>query len=495
MFGRAYPHARARKVGYYLYTMDDQLIRDGSTFISTSLAAELTGYTRDYVGQLAREGYFHSIKVGRNRFVDRVEFFTYANEHRDSFDIDDLPENHVTTELKKVVMPDSDDQEYSQAQEEGDQGEGDTEEVEGREVPISTSRGGVEESEGSEQKTETGESHEAGEKKVVWNLPIAPSAKENNFGFSHENTSSAFRESSRQQPSSSEVDPERMSSRWRLTRDGWRRAGSSVPPQEDHKRRRLTTAALSLLLAAAIGLAGFGTSTLETPVERMAEVTERTYHDIGVGLNEKLKHQSPVEVVVASVSETSGMIAQEADRTADRFSEHMQSSGQSGGQVAAVGAVGSDGFFSWLGGRITQAFGFLGDEISRRLAWLADTQESSTSVYEDVPSVRFADNQASDGSTVESVRSAEESQVQKESPDDAVVVPAPTSTQAQGEMEQRVRDQFSDPVEVKSTSSRSGVIQPEFREADGDEYLYIMVPEVQESTGSNNDESSAVHRE
>lgn len=50
---------------------DDTFKYDGIEYVSTSRAAEITGYAQDYVGQLARNGEIEARKVGRCWFVGR----------------------------------------------------------------------------------------------------------------------------------------------------------------------------------------------------------------------------------------------------------------------------------------------------------------------------------------------------------------------------------------------------------------------------------------
>jgi hypothetical protein len=47
----------------------NELTIDGKTYISSKRAAEITGYARDYVGQLAREGHVVARLVGRSWYV------------------------------------------------------------------------------------------------------------------------------------------------------------------------------------------------------------------------------------------------------------------------------------------------------------------------------------------------------------------------------------------------------------------------------------------
>lgn len=49
-------------------------------YISTKQAALLSGYTKDYVGQLARDGHIDSIKEGRARLVKVTDLFEYISQ-------------------------------------------------------------------------------------------------------------------------------------------------------------------------------------------------------------------------------------------------------------------------------------------------------------------------------------------------------------------------------------------------------------------------------
>ena len=47
----------------------DELVIEDKKYISSKRAADITGYAKDYVGQLAREGYVDARRVGRNWYV------------------------------------------------------------------------------------------------------------------------------------------------------------------------------------------------------------------------------------------------------------------------------------------------------------------------------------------------------------------------------------------------------------------------------------------
>ena len=50
------------------------------------------------------------------------------------------------------------------------------------------------------------------------------------------------------------------------------------------------------------------------------------------------------------------------------------------------------------------------------------------------------------------------------------------STDNDEEVKRRIQESFSDEVKVTPRDDGSGIIVPVFREREGDEYLYIMVP-------------------
>lgn len=62
----------------------ESLSIDGDRYISTKEAAALTGYTSDYVGQLARKDKFGSVLVGKARLVDKEELLAYVCKNGNS---------------------------------------------------------------------------------------------------------------------------------------------------------------------------------------------------------------------------------------------------------------------------------------------------------------------------------------------------------------------------------------------------------------------------
>lgn len=70
----------------------DELTIDGKTYVSSKRAAKLTGYAKDYVGQLCREGRLESRLVGRSWYV----LLDALNSHR--FKAGEMPKVEVPVE-------------------------------------------------------------------------------------------------------------------------------------------------------------------------------------------------------------------------------------------------------------------------------------------------------------------------------------------------------------------------------------------------------------
>src|SRR4051812_19118969 len=47
----------------------EELTFDGEAYVSSKRAAELTGYAKDYIGQMSREGRIKARLVGRNWYI------------------------------------------------------------------------------------------------------------------------------------------------------------------------------------------------------------------------------------------------------------------------------------------------------------------------------------------------------------------------------------------------------------------------------------------
>ncbi|MEX2514736.1 MAG: immunoglobulin-like domain-containing protein [Candidatus Paceibacterota bacterium] len=187
--------------------MDDQLNFENQTLITTNLAAELTGYSSDYIGQLARDGGVASKKIAGRRFVDRDELIAYADENKKSFSIAQLPAEH---------RPISDEPE-----------------------PVESS---AESSSAPEETIATDEQAD----NVDQSVPETP-APDSLKTLDDENSGLTV--------STDEISQNRASSRWRLTRDKHRSGGGEVAKTSVS---RLPAIAMSLMLVASIGIMSFG---------------------------------------------------------------------------------------------------------------------------------------------------------------------------------------------------------------------------------------------
>tara|TARA_B100000745_G_scaffold155423_1_gene101797 strand:- start:1997 stop:2980 length:984 start_codon:yes stop_codon:yes gene_type:complete len=78
---------------------DSGMLLDGVEYIATAKAAELTGYTQDYIGQLSRSGEIQAQKVGRRWFVGREDIL----QHKESHEVTDVKEDETTDEDTTVV--------------------------------------------------------------------------------------------------------------------------------------------------------------------------------------------------------------------------------------------------------------------------------------------------------------------------------------------------------------------------------------------------------
>jgi len=427
--------------------MDGEVIRNDSSYISTNVAAELTGYSRDYVGQLARDGHFDSTKAGRKRFVDRSEFIAYALENKTGLSIDDLPENHVPNTLL--------------AEKESDQSQ--TQEPEPR-------PDGKEVNDG-DQRNSSPEDTSDDPSIVLTPTEIEP----NSF---------------QTQPKTKE---NRLGSRWRNERDQDRQRPKLASGKTGvGGRLQAAIITLALMAVASLGIVFGASEALQKSANQkaanIAVVAERAYEGIGYGLQENLSKQSAPGVVADSVRETAGLIAESGREfrygLQDRLAEAMNSDQTNQTAAAATAGV------------VSETIGYLGESITTQFSWL--TSAGSTQALARSDGNHFVNQQVQLAKTTtdsnEQITAPETEQIsQSTSTSDqsttnsrgsrkAVVVPAPTSSQAREQTKQQIREQFSDPVKISTSSTNSGVIQPQFEDRAGDKYLYIMVPAESSTT-------------
>jgi hypothetical protein len=427
--------------------MDEEVIRNDRTYVSTSLAAELSGYSRDYIGQLARDGYVDSTKVGRKRFVDRGEFIAYALENKSGLTVDDLPDNHVPDDLVSDEVSDTPDQKDRTSRPIANQIDDQTRNSSPEDTPNDSS------------------------------IVIDPSVVATN--------------SFQTQP---DTETNRVSSRWRKHRD----QKQDKPKLESGKRSvagRLQSAVMSIALiaAASIGVVFASSPSIQKAAHQTAAsvvvTAERAYEGIGFGLHQKLSSQSAPEAIAGSVVETTEMLTDYTESFSSRLSARLAESPAQNqlNQTAAAQAAQT----------VTASLDFLGEEIARQFSWLSNagsTEPMATSdgnyfvqtrrlaqdtpAREQISQYRTQSDQLRD-SQIEAAQQDSRAGSRGDAvdrPRKAVVVPAPTTTKARKRTKEKIREQFSDPVAIATSSANSGVIQPQFEDRAGDEYLYIMVP-------------------
>lgn len=61
--------------------MNEELTLDGVKYISAKRAADLTQYSKDYVGQLCREGKILASRIGRNWYIAEKSILRYKTEN------------------------------------------------------------------------------------------------------------------------------------------------------------------------------------------------------------------------------------------------------------------------------------------------------------------------------------------------------------------------------------------------------------------------------
>lgn len=79
----------------------------GKTYISSKRAAEITGYAKDYVGQLCREGHVDARMVGRSWYVyePSIQAHRFGSEEKNAVHTDIIPVHKESTELKVEWKP------------------------------------------------------------------------------------------------------------------------------------------------------------------------------------------------------------------------------------------------------------------------------------------------------------------------------------------------------------------------------------------------------
>lgn len=426
--------------------MDDQLVRNDSTYISTSLAADLTSYSQDYVGQLARDGHIESVKVGHKRFVGRDDVISYALESKSDLSIQDIPENH-RPETESPVEPGGDRETSEPSEPDSSEPDGvvESETLEAEAIVIPDEEMRVDQKSSQQYRRSEGAVHggQSGDEK---------------FAVS-----------------------ERANSRWQKSRDGHRRhAEASVPAESDSRVPMVVAALLAVVVSFGlwVGPLSNADETVGTMAHNISAASQSAYTALGYGLDQQLQQHGPMGTVANSLTETAQLAV--GPLTDSQTAKQGDTNASGSKQVAAAGST-AESFTDRL-----QAFG---QSIANNASWLTQpitfNQLSFRDYYQRPNRVVSAetsiDTAVQDQS--DSNYSPEDTQVDQ-SERGAVVVPAPSTPEARIRKREQIQQQFSDPVEVTASTSNSGIIQPRFNERRGDQYMYVMVPTNSSSSAS-----------
>jgi hypothetical protein len=426
--------------------MDDRLVRNDTTYISTSLAADLTDYSQDYVGQLARDGHIESVKVGHKRFVGRDDVISYALDSKSDLSIADIPENH---------RPEAEES---------------SEPVEERESSQSSESSSSEPDTGAEPET-------PGAEAIV--IPDEEMGADQASSQQYRRSETAVNEG---QPSDENFAvSDRANSRWQKSRDGHRRHADASVPAESESRVPMVVAAL-LAIVVSFGLWVGPASNADETVGRVAHnisvASQSAYTALGYGLDQQLQQHGPTGTVANSLTETAQLAMSPLTRSQTAQLEDASASGSK--QVAAAGSTAKS---------FTYRIKAFGQSIANNASWLTQpitfNQLSFRDYYQRPNRVVSAETSIDTAVQDQSDSDYSPENTQVDQPEQGVVVvPAPNSAAAREATRQRIRSQFSDPVEVTASTSNSGIIQPRFNERRGDQYMYVMVPTNSSSSAS-----------
>lgn len=83
----------------------DELTIDGKTYVSSKRAAKITGYAKDYVGQLCREGRVAARLVGRNWYIleDSIREHRFGNGSENSEAAAETAENEAVSGVEQTL--------------------------------------------------------------------------------------------------------------------------------------------------------------------------------------------------------------------------------------------------------------------------------------------------------------------------------------------------------------------------------------------------------
>ncbi|PSO45639.1 MAG: hypothetical protein BRC25_01505 [Parcubacteria group bacterium SW_6_46_9] len=250
--------------------------------------------------------------------------------------------------------------------------------------------------------------------------------------------------------------------------------------------------AIALIATASIGVVFASSTNIQKAAHQkaasVAVTAERAYEGIGYGLQQKLSKQSASAVIVNSLRETAGLVL-ESGRGFQRGLENRLAetiNSPESDQTAAAATAGV----------VSESINYFGESISAHFSWLKSAGSTRALARSDGnyfvnQQARLAQTTTDNNEQIKAPKTKAVSQptsstdqltTTSRASQKAVVVPAPTTTKARKETKEKIREQFSDPVAISTSSANSGVIQPQFADRAGDKYLYIMVPAESSTT-------------
>lgn len=404
--------------------MKDLIQRDGITYISTKSAAELTGYTRDYVGQLAREGYFESTKVGRSRFVAREGLKNYLKENN-------------SKKYRKAFGGEGLDEAASKS---GDERQGDGSDNQDNELESADSSD-------EEKNTEPTKTHDTESGKSTDGNPVEITI------FSDEPDTSSQKYESKPTEHDGVVDQQGGEYAMELlSGDQKKHPSESVIGQSESRLRQKTLAVLIAIvftfgpyLFAHSPFAGAAQERAKHAIADIQEVAMITANES----SEKIRKDGFIGFLKGSVSGSGSFLAEEIDD-----------------QIASVGlqprsSLDITALLNTLPGKVD----YLRQATGSVMHHLAELFAPREIVEQRNDAVTYAD----DDNKVGSIQQGEGSGM--------VVMSSSGNSQVDRERIEYAQKVFSDDVEITHDESGTrGIVRPIFKDAEGDDYLYVMVP-------------------
>ena len=82
----------------------DDITVSGRLYVSSRRAAEISGYNKDYIGQLSRKGKLRHIMLGRDRFIDEESLKYYLSNAKTAYRVEPVPPVRETGGLRNIKV-------------------------------------------------------------------------------------------------------------------------------------------------------------------------------------------------------------------------------------------------------------------------------------------------------------------------------------------------------------------------------------------------------